>query len=259
MVTEAIRSLAENLPGKIGIAVMDLVTGEQFAYNADLPVIAASVIKVPIMAEAFRQKEAGLLSFAEEITVHAEDCLPSCGVLTYMHRDITVQIGDLVTLMIILSDNTATNLLIDRLGMENINAMIESIGLTQTCCNRKLFQPELSAQGIQNYITAGDMCRMLQLLHEGKVVSAEASAEMLRILGNQRLNGKMPFFLHSMDIRCAHKTGEDDGITHDVGIIYAEHPVIFCFVSEETDVPAAERAIQDIAAIVAGVKKETIV
>ena len=64
---------------------------------------------------------------------------------------------------------------------------------------------------------------------------------------DQRLNGKMPFYLHSRGIDCAHKTGEDDGITHDVGIIFAERPVFFSFLSEHTDVPQAERALQELA------------
>ena len=67
------------------------------------------------------------------------------------------------------------------------------------------------------------------------------------LLLNQRLNGKMPFYLHSRGIRCAHKTGEDDGITHDVGIIFADRPVIFSFLSEHTDVPEAETALQKLA------------
>ncbi len=76
-------------------------------------------------------------------------------------------------------------------------------------------------------------------------MSPEADAEMLGILKDQRLNGKMPFFLHGLKI--AHKTGEDDGITHDVGIVYADHPLILCFASNHTDVPAFERFIQDAA------------
>ena len=70
---------------------------------------------------------------------------------------------------------------------------------------------------------------------------------MLQILLNQRLNGKMPFYLHSRGIRCAHKTGEDSGITHDVGIIFAEKPVIFSFLSENTNVPEAETVLQKLA------------
>lgn len=245
--------LVRALPGSIGFYMKDTATGAETAYQADLPVEAASVIKVLVMAEAFRQREAGLIDFAAPVTVHRADCLPSCGALTYMHDEVTVQIADLVTFMIIVSDNTATNLLIDLLGMESINAMIASLGLTGTRLCRKLFCPELARQGIRNYVSAGDMGSVMAQLLAGKIVSQAASREMLTILGNQRLNGKMPFFLHSEGVKCAHKTGEDDGITHDVGVIYAEKgPVIFCFVSEHTDVPRAERALQDLARLAAG-------
>ena len=246
--TAAAQERLSALPGMIGFYAKDMASGESFSFQQDSQVNAASVIKLLIMAEAFRQREAGQIDFAEPCTILAEHKLPSCGALTYLHTGLTVELGDLVTLMIILSDNTATNLLIEKLGLERINAMIDSLGLTRTRLNRMLWRPELSRRGIQNRITAGDMGRLMELLLRGEVVSAQASAEMLRIMGDQRLNGKMPFFLHSEGIRCAHKTGEDDGITHDVGVIYAEAPRIFCFVSEGTDVPCAERLLQDLAA-----------
>ena len=244
---EKILEMVRALPGEIGLVIRDTVTGEEISWGKDTPVVAASVIKILVMAEAFRQKEEGILDFEKEITVRKEDKLPSCGALTYLHDGISVQIGDLVTLMIILSDNTATNLLIDLLGQDHIQTMCSTLGLSHTFLRRKLFMSELSRKGIENSISAGDMAHVMALLMEGKVVSRCASENMLEILSNQRLNGKMPFYLHSRGIRCAHKTGEDDGITHDVGIIYAAHPVIFCFVSQYTDVPAAERVIQEAA------------
>ena len=88
------------------------------------------------------------------------------------------------------------------------------------------------------------MGRLLELLAQGKCVSEKADAQMLSILRDQRLNGKIPFFLGDYEI--AHKTGEDDGTTHDVGIVYARHPVILCFASNHTDVPAFERLMQDL-------------
>ena len=248
---KSLEEMLKTLPGKIGFCYRCPDTGAHFERNGDLPLVAASVIKLPIMVEAFRQKEAGTLDWQMEVTIRKEDKLPSCGALTYLHDGIKVTVGDLVTLMIILSDNTATNLMIDLLGADNINATCEHLGLKGTKLNRKLFDAEKSAQGIENYVTANDMARILSLLLKGKVVSAEASQEMLTILGNQRLNGKIPFFLHSRDIAVAHKTGEDDGITHDVGIIYTEHPQILCFLSNETDVPLAERCIQDVANMLA--------
>ena len=252
-VFERIAERVQGLQGKIGLYVCYPERGEGYGFNADMPLEAASVIKLPIMVEAFRQKEAGLINFDAPVTIRPEDKLPSCGALTYLHDGLTVTVGDLVTLMIILSDNTATNLMIGMLGIENINATIESLGLTGTRLNRMLFRPELSRQGIQNYVSAVDMGKLLQGMLQGEIVSPEASARMLEILGDQRLNGKLPFYLHSRDIGCAHKTGEDSGITHDVGVIFAEKTCVVCFLSNGTDVPETEKAIQDVAAMAAGI------
>ena len=235
------------LPGRIGFSVLDPGTGEGFSLDPELPIQAASGIKLFVMAEAFRQREAGQFDFDAPVTVREENHLPSCGALTYMRAPLTLPWGDLVTLMIILSDNTATNMLIDRLGIDDINALIDSLGMKGTRLRRKLWQAELSRRGIQNTVCAADTERFLLLMHRRELVSRAASEEMNAILLNQRLNGKMPFYLHSQGIRCAHKTGEDDGISHDVGIIYADKPVIFSFLSEETDVPAAELTLQKLA------------
>lgn len=248
---QPIETRVKALPGNIGVYAACPETGECWVWNPHMPLMAASVIKLTVMVEAFRQKEAGLLDFTRPVTIQPRDKLPSCGALTYLHDGVTVTVGDLVTLMIILSDNTATNLLIDMLGMENINRTIATYGWTNTRLNRKLFQPELARQGIENYVSAQDMGKLMEGLLAGHIVSPEASRDMLGILRNQRLNGKLPFFLHSRGIACAHKTGEDDGITHDVGILFTERPWILCFLSNETDVPLAERAMQDIAAMLA--------
>ncbi len=248
---EAILRELEKLPGHIGFYAKELHSGETLRYHADEPVEAASVIKLTVMAEAFRQREAGILRFDETVTIREEDKLPSCGALTYMHSGLQVQLGDLVTLMIILSDNTATNLLIDRLGIDAINAQIDCMGLKATRLNRKLFQPELARLGIRNTVGAEDMGRLLEAIWADELVSPAASREMLEILKNQRLNGKLPFYLHSRDIVCAHKTGEDDGITHDVGIIFADEPCVVCFLSERTNVPRAEQAMHEIGRIAA--------
>ena len=243
----SIASRIADVPGSVGFLYSCPETGETYEHCADQPMMAASVIKLPIMAEAFRQMHEGLLDGNRVITIRKEDKLPSCGALTYMHDGLEVTVYDLITLMVILSDNTATNIMIDLLGMDQINRLMDDLGLTGSRLNRKLFRPELSRQGIENYVTARDMAKLLQMMLDGELVSPEASCEMLRILGDQRLNGKMPFFLHPMGIRVAHKTVEDDGITHDVGVVYDEKPFIMCFLSNQTEVTAAIRAMQDIA------------
>ena len=235
------------LPGEVCVYGKDLKTGESCAYQADLPVAAASVIKIPILAEAFRQARDGKVRMDEVLSIRPDQKMPSCGALTYLHDGLQVTLRDLCVLMIILSDNSATNILMDRLGMDGVNAGLRGLGLSQSTLRRRLYDQEAQARGVQNRITAREMGLLLEKMTEGRCVGPAEDAEMLSILGDQRLNGKMPFFLHGEGVKIAHKTGEDDGITHDVGIVYARHPLVLCFTSEHTDVPAFERLIQDAA------------
>lgn len=216
-------------------------------YNEMMPLVAASVIKIPIMVEAFRQFESGELNPLATYRIKPEDKMPSCGALNRMHDGLEVTLRDLVELMIVLSDNSATNILIDRLGIARVNATLEAEGLRVTRLRRKLFDKAGMEAGLSNHVCAREIGLLLERMYAGTLVSPQASAEMLEILRNQKLNGKMPFFLKPRGIACAHKTGEDDGITHDVGVVYARRPFVLCMLSEETDVPAFERLIQDVA------------
>jgi len=237
------------IPGKIGFYYKNLVTGEEIEYNSHQPVIAASVIKLYVMAEAFRQIEEGILNPDELFTVDKKACVPSCGALVYMHDGLQVTVLDLITLMIILSDNSATNFMIDILGIDNINRTIKSLGYENTSIGRKMFDSEKAAMGIQNYICAAETANLLEKIYSGVLFGKKASGQMMKILLDQRLNGKIPFFLHSLENRpkIAHKTGEDDGTTHDAAIVFAPQPFILVFVSNDTDVPAYERLMQDTA------------
>ena len=237
----------EKLGGDTGVYVKNLITGETWQRGADVPVVAASVIKIPVMIEAFRAQEDGELSLEEMHALRDEERMPSCGTLKAMHTGIEMTLLDLVKLMIIVSDNAATNIMISRLGIENVNKTLCSLGCEKTRLNRLLFDSAASKKGIKNYITAGEMGMLLEKLWRGEVVSKETSAQMMEILLDQRLNGKLPFFIDSMGIDIAHKTGEDDGITNDVAIVYGEKPFILCFASNRTDVPTAERFIREAA------------
>ncbi len=234
-------------PGKVGFYARYLDGDRVWAHNPDLPLIAASVIKVPIMVAAMGDIAAGRLDPDETVRIRPEMKQPSCGALTYMHDGLEVTVMDLITLMIILSDNTATNLLIDRLTPEHVNAAMEALGIPGICLRRRLFEPELSARGIQNTVTARGVGALLERMAAGTLLGKRDDDAMLGILLNQRLNGKLPFYLHSEGIRCAHKTGEDDTITHDVGVVYAGRPFVVCMLSNGVEVPAFERLIQGTA------------
>lgn len=245
---ENILSRLASLPGKISFYYKNLATGQELAWNENEPMMAASVIKLFIMAEAYRRIEAGTLDKNRLVTIHKENCVPSCGALTYMHDGLQVTVEDLYTLMIILSDNSATNYMIDILGEDSINEGIRALGFSDTVLNRKMYDTEKASRGIQNYITAAEVGSLLTQMARGTLISPEASADMLRIMKDQRLNGKIPFYIHTIPDHAdiAHKTGEDTGITHDVGVIFTRQPFVVVFCGNETDVAAYERVMAEI-------------
>ena len=230
--------------GKVGFWTKPL-DGEATGFNEDMPLVAASVVKVPVMVEAFRQFRAGLLDPDEQVTIRPEDRMPSCGALTYLSDKVRPTLMDLTTLMIILSDNTAANLMIDRVGVDAVNRTMEERGVPGICLRRKFFQPQLAALGVTNTVTARGCGVLLEKMAKGELLGGEDDARMLSILYNQRLNGKIPFFLHGVKI--AHKTGEDDGTTHDAALIQAKRPFVLCMLSNDVDVPEYERLMQDTA------------
>lgn len=235
-----------DFPGRAGLYCQDLSTGKEWSVRGEEAFEAASVIKLPILVELFRQLAAGEAREEESFTIGEADKLPSCGALNYLHTGLSVTLMDLAVLMIIVSDNTATNLLIRRLGMDNINSTIREMGMTTTRLRRLLFDSEASARGVKNTVSPAEIGRLLAALYRGEVVSPAASARMLSILGDQRLNGKFPFWLDGK-VKCAHKTGEDSGITHDVGILYAPQPFVLCVCGDPVHPPSLNALMADVA------------
>lgn len=249
-IRETLRRRLDGMQGSVSAVYKNLRTGESFLYRPAVPHVAASVIKLFLMAAVFQGFADGAFREQDRIRVRRKDCVPSCGVLTYLQGEPEVSIRDLVELMIIVSDNTATNVLYDLVGEERMAAFLRAQpGLTQTAFNRKMFDAKRAAQGIENYVTAGEVAWLLEEIWQGRLVSREASAEMYRILTHQRLNGKIPFYLHTLlDAPVvAHKTGEDQGITHDAAVIEAGEPFILVLLGSETDVPAYERLMAETA------------
>ena len=248
MIQEEVINQLDRVSGNISFLYENLVTGEHVGYREDEPMMAASVIKLFVMVSVFERIESGKLNPDLMISIDRKDCVPSCGALTYLHEGISVTVSDLVTLMIIFSDNTATNVLIDLLGMNSINETIDSLGFKRTQLNRKMYDVERSSRGIQNYITASETGRLLAMMDRGELISEAASRKMIDILKNQQLNSKIPFFLQALKEapEIAHKTGEDQGITHDVGIIYGKVPILVCFCGNETDTPGFERIMGEL-------------
>lgn len=228
------------LEGNISFYYRTLDKGDALCCNMDAPHDAASIIKLPIMVEAMRQFESGEAARDEVIRVLNTDRVPPCGVLTFMHEGLEVQLIDLVWLMVTLSDNMAANLLMNRLTLPAIRREMTALGMTGSRLNRKLFAP-----GEGNVITCRDVSGLFEQLYAGTLVSQDASREMLRMLSGQQLQNKIPMLL-PLDMQIAHKTGEDEGTSHDVGIVYAKRPFLVGFFGTGIDAPSFNRAVQDI-------------
>ncbi len=229
-IKNSILQRVKDFPGHTSFYFKDLTSGETFSYNADEPMGAASVIKLTVMAELFRQIEASMVSREQKLIVADENRVPICGVLTLMHSGMEVTPIDLCWLMITISDNMATNMLIELLGVDNIQANIERLGLEGVRIERKLFEKRPEFRGKRNYVSAAGIGKLLEMIYKGEVVSRAACDEMIDMMLAQQCTNKIPLLLPG-EGRAAHKTGEDEGITHDTGIIFAKKPFIACYVN----------------------------
>lgn len=242
-----IEEALQKIPGKLSVYYKNLVTGETIGIGEEIPMMAASVIKIPIMVECFRQMKAGEHKKNELYVLKESDKRPSCGCLNRMHAGLNLTMEDLYNLMIILSDNSATNILIELLGgMDRINRELQKLGFNSCRVNRLLFDAQASAMGIQNYVSALEIGNMLEGMYRKTLIDEESSEEMIQILLEQRLNNKFPFYFKEK-VQIAHKTGEDEGITHDVGIFFGKRPFVLCCLGNETDCPSFNRFMQQLA------------
>ena len=159
------------LPGRIGFTYKNLATGESFGFHADELFEAASVIKLPVYAVLMKRAAAGELDMAEQLLCRDEDKKPSCGALQFFPGAFPVDVGTCCRLMITLSDNTATNLLLRRFGLDALNGDFRAIGLQKTHLERLLFDGEASARGLENRICPEEIGGLLESIAERRFVS----------------------------------------------------------------------------------------
>jgi beta-lactamase class A len=233
--------LAKDHKGRAAIAVKHLQTGESYYLNADEPMPTASLIKLAVMIEVYQQVAERKLKFSDPVTLREEDKVPGSGVLTeHFTPGIVFPLRDAVHLMIAVSDNTATNLVLDKIGIAATAERMEAWGLPHTKIHAKSFRaqttsvfPERSKRFGLGSTTAREMVEILARLYNGKLVSPETCKEMLDLLRTCDDKAKFPRFLPE-SVKVAHKSGSLSDTRTDAGILYLPTgPVAMCVLTTE--------------------------
>jgi beta-lactamase class A len=262
----------------MGVAMLHLEAGDEINLAADELFPMASVLKIPVLVEAARQLDAGAFTLDDRWALTVAEKNLGSGVLTFFDDGLLPTVRDLLTLMIIISDNTATDMLINRLGKEKIVQAMRDLGLQEiylpltirqifesilpsadptqdpyeVAKSSEAFTPPPDAAGYakgpqNNASTPRAMTKLLELIYTGRAAGREATDEMLRILLKQTLNDRLPRFLPA-GTRVAHKTGTLSGFRNDAGILYVDdrqHVAVTVFSQWDSNAvkgdPAAER------------------
>jgi beta-lactamase class A len=267
----------------LGVAVRHLGTGEEVSFNGDELFPTASVFKVPVIVELYRQVEAGKLRLDDKLVLKDSLKVPGSGILKELTEGLDTSIRDLSRLMMILSDNTATDMLVEKVGKENVNATMRRLGLNNTIvvadCRDLLFDlvgenslPDeektldlylkLANNGANkgswslgternDVTTPSEMNRLLTSIVEGRAAGRASCDAILETMGKcQTGEYRVPKYLPTEKVKMQRKTGSLPGIRNDVGVITilatGEKYCISCFAKDVEDVYSAEEAISRI-------------
>lgn len=210
---------AADFKGEAAMVVKDLKLGWEISLNKDKLFPAASLVKIPIMAACFYAQAEGKLSLRDKLALKASAKTPGSGILKNMPAGSSLSVERLIELMITESDNTASNMLIDLLGRDYLNAFFKREGLKNTNLARKMMDFRYRRKGVENYTTAYDISLLLERIYRGEFLNRPVSDKCLAMLLRQRLKDRIPRKL-PRDTPVAHKTGLERNVCHDAGIVF---------------------------------------
>ena len=244
---QKIEQVDQQLDGVMGVAIEDLKNGDHYFLHEDEVFAQASSIKITVLANLYLQAQQGKLKLTDLYTVQSSDLVPDSDIMNGLTPGITqITLRDLATMMVAVSDNAATNVLIDRVGMANVNAMLDSLGLTHTRLRRKMMDLEAAKQGRENISTPREMMSLLDAIYNGKLLNKEMTADFFTVLSTN----KSSFIPRDLppDLKVANKPGELEAVRNDSGIVFVEgRPYVICvmtaFLRNERD---GEKAISEV-------------
>lgn len=217
-----------SLDGVMGVAIVDLTDNHQYLLHADDVYPQASSIKIAVLAELYRQSQQGKLKLTDSYTVNASDLVPDSDIMGGLTPGVTkLTLRDVATMMVAVSDNSATNVLIDRVGMDNVNALMTSLGLKHTLLRRKMMDLKAAGEGRENVSTPKEMSTLLQQIYHGKVLNKEMTDDFFKVLSTHK-DSWIPRYLPE-GLKMANKPGALEGVRNDSGVIFVENrPYIIC-------------------------------
>ncbi|HUQ17156.1 MAG TPA: serine hydrolase [Candidatus Saccharimonadales bacterium] len=218
-----LRTAAGSLDGRAALIMLDGEGTELFTHEADTVVPAASVIKLPLIMTLFADAAEGRLSLDERCAVGAR--VDGSGVLRHLAGVADLTLRDLATLAIVVSDNTATNRLIERIGPDRVGERLREWGCTGTRLSRAMFDTEATRRGLDNHIVPREIAGLLLRLLRGDCGGRAASDAVLAVLERTQDEALLRRYLPA-GARVAHKTGTLDAVRNDAGILFATRPII---------------------------------
>src|SRR5438874_10271919 len=247
--------IAERFDGVMGVAIVDLTDDRAILKNADHVFPTASSIKIAILLELYLQEQQarggtpGKAKLDDIYTFEAKHLVDDSQIMAGLTPGITrLTNRDLAQLVVAVSDNAAANVLIDRLGMQNVNATLRNLGLTKTMLRRKMMDIAAARRGDENVSTPQEMARLLEMIYKGKALNKELTDQLIKQLKTLKKDSYLSYELPT-GVDIADKPGSLEGLRNDSGIIFAQNRpfAISVMTAYDRDEKAAERAISEVA------------
>lgn len=227
-----VQTISDTSNAVVGVAIKNLVTGDQLVINGDEVFPQASCIKIHILTEVYKQAREGKFSLTDTKSFPSSVAVGGSGILNFLaDGSVSMSLRDYCVLMMVLSDNSATNLLIDLVGMKNVNATLLENGAVHTKLQRVMMDYEAAKAGRENISTPNDGMHILEKLYKGELVNKEASKDMLSIMKIEKDGWLKAGIDPSVPI--ANKAGDVEGVRCDVGIVFLDSsPYIICVMTK---------------------------